>query len=962
MKWLDRIVGTGESPDLLVEEAPKKDPDVNPDATFVRWDGLGKIPFTNKKWNELIATTPEQHSELASRESFVDLMQAKTLIDDEVLFRDGKTVGAVFEVVPVEADGRTDAFMNSLHHKIMSVLRDSIPRDLDSPWIVQITMQDDADVQSFAKTIEAYGDPKAGNQAFRKEWVRIMTEHLEDVSDPAGVFVDEMVSGANWFVRYRKVRIYLWRKAPNIKNDHAPVLQSIVDQMLSRFRSAGIKLIRQDNEELYRWFSHFLVPTGSELFGRDFDQYLKENPFSTKPDFDDLKAFGEGSTDVIESALHGTRPASDDEGNWYFTGKLKRFITIQELSQVPEIGHVSAELQNGDKRIALWDGMPIGSVFSQTIIFTADDEIDAELTKFEGAVLGNDEKVEFTREQIAKTRRRIAEGDVIVKSLMGVYVSADTPKEMKYKSRMVTTALDSAGLKTIPIEHDLIAQDTFIRALPFNYNYIHDKKPEVKRARKIFISQLAKVVPFYGRSRGTGHPGFVFLNRGGEPFSFDPLKDRVKNAFALILGPTGSGKSALLNYIIAQYVAFYNVRFFIVEKGKSFYLLGEFLKKHGVTVNQIVVTPDSSVSLNPFSTACDLKEVKTDLMAMTEKEKIKFEKEHDLILKAETEEDVKEEDLSQRDELGEMTVAAITMITGGEEKELDLLRRHERFDIMMAIIRAGKSTQKKGYTLTEDIANAMEQMSRDDSAYSDVRRARLKEFADNLRLFCTGVRGKFFNRKGEPWPEADVTIFDVGMMVNDEYSDMLGVSMVSMLNKVISIAEANQYSNRPIITLADEGHITTTNPLIAPIVTNMTKMARKLGLWFWLATQNLSDFKETSRKMLSNMEWWITMSTTQDEVDQIKRFKQLNEDQISMLLAARKEPGKYTEGVVMSDNLLSLFRNVPPALVMALAQTEGSEKAIRKELMDKHDITELEAVYIVAEEMTAGRKGHKYVA
>jgi len=186
--------------------------------------------------------------------------------------------------------------------------------------------------------------------------------------------------------------------------------------------------------------------------------------------------------------------------------------------------------------------------------------------------------------------------------------------------------------------------------------------------------------------------------------------------------------------------------------------------------------------------------------------------------------------------------------------------------------------------------------------------------------------------------------------------------MVSMLNKVISIAEANQYSNRPIITLADEGHITTTNPLIAPIVTNMTKMARKLGLWFWLATQNLSDFKETSRKMLSNMEWWITMSTTQDEVDQIKRFKLLNEDQISMLLAARKEPGKYTEGVVLSDNLLSLFRNVPPALVMALAQTEGSEKAVRRELMEKYDCTELEAAYKVAEEMTAGRKGNKHVA
>jgi type IV secretory pathway VirB4 component len=303
-----------------------------------------------------------------------------------------------------------------------------------------------------------------------------------------------------------------------------------------------------------------------------------------------------------------------------------------------------------------------------------------------------------------------------------------------------------------------------------------------------------------------------------------------------------------------------------------------------------------------------------------------------------------------------MVLAAITMITGGEEKELNLLRRHERFDIMQAIIDAGKRTIERGYTLPEDISESLKKMSEDHDGYSAERRARLREFSDNMQFFCTGVRGAFFNRPGEAWPDADVTIFDIGMMTSDQYSDMLGVSMVSMLNKVISIAEANQYNNRPIIALADEGHITTTNPLIAPIVTNMTKMARKLGLWFWLATQNLSDFKDASRKMLSNMEWWITMSTTRDEVDQISRFKDLTKEQELLLLAARKEPGKYTEGVVMSDRVLSLFRNVPPALAMALAQTEGHEKVERKRLMDKHGISELEAAYMIADEMRKQRK------
>ena len=45
-----------------------------------------------------------------------------------------------------------------------------------------------------------------------------------------------------------------------------------------------------------------------------------------------------------------------------------------------------------------------------------------------------------------------------------------------------------------------------------------------------------------------------------------------------------------------------------------------------------------------------------------------------------------------------------------------------------------------------------------------------------------------------------------------------------------------------------------------------------------------------------------------------------------MLLSARKESGKYTEGVVLTDNLAALFRNVPPALALALAQTEKDRR------------------------------------
>jgi len=65
----------------------------------------------------------------------------------------------------------------------------------------------------------------------------------------------------------------------------------------------------------------------------------------------------------------------------------------------------------------------------------------------------------------------------------------------------------------------------------------------------------------------------------------------------------------------------------------------------------------------------------------------------------------------------------------------------------------------------------------------------------------------------------------------------------------------------------------------------------------------------------------------QEEVEQIARFKDLTDVQRSLLLSVRKEPGKYVEGVVLSDNIEALFRNVPPPLSLALAMTEKYEKA-----------------------------------
>ena len=466
-----------------------------------------------------------------------------------------------------------------------------------------------------------------------------------------------------------------------------------------------------------------------------------------------------------------------------------------------------------------------------------------------------------------------------------------------------------------------------------------------RRSRLVFSRHAANLLPVYGRSRGTGHPGLVFFNRGAEPLVFDPLHsaDRKKNAHMLILGPTGAGKSALLVYLLQQMLGVYRPRVFIIEAGGSFSLLGQHLRFHGLSVNQVTLNPSSDVSLPPFTDAIKLHSGANGLTFAEDSHAIEAD-------------DDELPETAGRDILGEMEIAARIMITGGDEREDARMIRADRLLIRNAIYRAAHKVRRAGkdQVLTEDVVAALHDIGAS-ADLADHRRNRAIEMGDGMALFCSGLAGQFFNRSGTRWPKADVTILDMGILAREGYEDQLTVAYLSMMSHINALVEEHQHDARPTLVVTDEGHIITTNPLLARYVVKITKMWRKLGAWFWIATQNLEDFPDASRKMLNMMEWWLCLVMPKEEVEQIARFKDLSDEQRSLLLSARKEPGKYTEGVVLADSVEALFRNVPPPLSLALAMTEKHEKAERAIIMREQNCNELEAVYVMAERIARNR-------
>ncbi|EEA4402694.1 conjugative transfer ATPase, partial [Salmonella enterica subsp. enterica serovar Typhi] len=384
--------------------------------------------------------------------------------------------------------------------------------------------------------------------------------------------------------------------------------------------------------------------------------------------------------------------------------------------------------------------------------------------------------------------------------------------------------------------------------------------------RLTWVQHLAGLLPVTGRSQGTGHPGFSFFNRGGELLSFDPLNslDRTQNAHLLLFGPTGAGKSATLCSALSQLMAVHRPRLFIAEAGNSFGLLAEYFRGLGLSVNVLSIKPGCGISLPMFADA-------HSLMRVDPKKNVVSEEALPELEPANT--DSAEDESEERDILGEMEIAARMMITGGEKREEERLTRADRGLIREAIMMAAEKTYQDGHQmLAEDLQAALWNISRDNSIGANgepmrnqSRRDRAAEMAEAMAMFTQGFEGELFNRPGTPWPEADVTLIDLGHLAREGYGAQMALAMVSLINTINNIAERDQGTARDIVAVFDEAHISTTNPLLSPYMTKVVKMWRKLGAWLWLATQNLEDFPDIAQKMLNMAEWWLCLVMPPDE-------------------------------------------------------------------------------------------------
>lgn len=935
--------------------------------------------------------TPAEVERMYGRpSSFVDKLPWYEFQTDSqtILLDDGKSVGTVFDVVPIATEGRSYNWLQNRRDMIQDALQDCFEELPTGPWIIQQYTYDDDNLEEYIEKLRAYPKDYCKDTKYTKEWLDIMESHLRGICKEGGLFEDKEVLDAAWGGKIRRIKMVVYRRLPSKWKSYAGMtpeeeLNDVIQKLETALSDAGIALIRNNGKMFYEWLLNWFNPrplltNGDKKKFRDLASYVNE---------EDLP-YGD---DLAESLFFNLPKSDADSQTWWFDELPHRCIRVHKLRRTPKIGQIAGEVgstsPDGDstgKASSMMDKMPPGTVIATTIIVTPQDEVQGHINKIQDKAKGESVDATMTKADCDIAKGLMGNKHKLYRAMMCVYIRGEDTKDLRKKSNQVSTMLLTNQLSPVREEDEALGLDAYIYNLPMVYETKMDKN--YKATRPVWSQHLANISSVFGRHRGTGNPGQTMYNRGGEPVSFDPFhgEDRKKNAHGLILGPTGAGKSATITNMSSQIMALLRPRLFIIEAGNSFGLLADYFSDKDMIVNKVQLKPGSGVTLPPFVDADKLLDedeeellgsrIVSDALMFTEEDlrahipdRIKIddtyktygelselERKHvrdkaamdviaEMMMGDDESDDNEDDGDDQRDVMGEMEIIATLMITGGEEEEAKKLTRADRRMIRDAILNgARKAKSEDRRTMTEDVADGFS-MIKDDPSYPEHRQMRAFEMGESLRMFCDNFEGEVFNTDGGAWPDADVTIVDLATFSREGYNAQLAIAYTSIMMRINNLAEKHQHDERPIVMLTDEGHIITTNPLLAPFVVKVVKMWRKLGAWWWVATQNMADFPSAAKKMLNMIEWWICLVMPQDEVDDIARFKNLNDEQKQLMLSAKKEPKKYTEGVVLSENLEALFRNVPPSLFLSLAGTEKEEKTERAKYMKQFGITEVEA-------------------
>lgn len=369
----------------------------------------------------------------------------------------------------------------------------------------------------------------------------------------------------------------------------------IVDDKLKKkskhysFSEKGFKELRDKSQKVFM----LLNQSGCEpefLFEKDFEFYISgvlSMQFSEVPLFDNIKS----TSEYLKV------------GNRYV--KSIAYVDVENIDLPSEIEPYSILGGNGAASETAVDNFTFINeledyetiVYNQVITIPLQAqqqrELDKKKKKHEGAA-NNSPSNAIIAEEIQNLLHNIAiDGQLVVNAHFSLLFSANALEEMEEVQSMIENKLFTKGIIVSRNAYNQL--ELFRAAIPGNAT-------ELREYDLFMTTSEAALCFFFKESYPVNEESNFYLrftDRQGVPLKVDPADlpmktGRINNRNKFVLGPSGSGKSFLMNNIIEQYLT-YNYDVVIVDTGDSY--SGTCKYKGG---RYIQYTEEKPITMNPF--------------------------------------------------------------------------------------------------------------------------------------------------------------------------------------------------------------------------------------------------------------------------------------------------------------------------------------------------------------------------
>lgn len=332
--------------------------------------GVGHDFFTNPK-----VSRADIERGYAKHPSITDYLPWLDYSDEHQVFllEDQRSVAVALSIKPVACEARPVEQMQAIQQAISEALKNAIPLEKTDPWVVQVFVQRDNQLhgvmEQIKDSVQQHDTPN-----LTQAHLKTLQQHLDYLTQPEGVFFDQAVTNVTFRGGRLRVRLYLYRRlTEEPKTSAIDALLRTAQKLIQQLDACGVKASLMPGAsvaaDLIRWFN----PRPKQTHG-DVEALIQSIPFPTEAD----RPYGWDLADRVFFSA----PESFDTG-WLFDGLPHKVLTIQSLSQTPEIGHLTAERPCllDDKVFVLIDHLPEHSILVMSIVFQALSETEAHLHK-----------------------------------------------------------------------------------------------------------------------------------------------------------------------------------------------------------------------------------------------------------------------------------------------------------------------------------------------------------------------------------------------------------------------------------------------------------------------------------------------------------------------------------------------------------------------------------------------------